>query len=194
MTEQPLSKEMILDTAEQTLRRFGLEKATVVDVARALGVSHGTVYRHFPSKATLRAAVAERWLHGISAPLADVFDHSCSAADRLRLWFDTLIRIKRTKAQEDPELFTVYSALVAEAVDVVHAHVTNLVDQVTRIVEEGIAAQEFTPGDAGTLASAVFMATARFHHPALANEWGSPAIDQEFNAVWNLILSGILAG
>lgn len=193
MTDQPLTKEMILDTAEQSLRRFGLDKATVVDVARALGVSHGTVYRHFPSKATLRAAVAERWLHSISAPLADVFDHSCSATDRLRLWFDSLIRIKRTKAFDDPELFSVYSALVAEAVDVVHVHITDLVDQVTRIVEEGIANQEFTSRDAGTIASAVFMATARFHHPALANEWGSPTIDQEFNEVWNLILSGIIA-
>ena len=32
-------------------------KATVVDVARALGVSHGSVYRHFPTKAALREAV-----------------------------------------------------------------------------------------------------------------------------------------
>ena len=44
------------------LRRFGPAKTTVVDVARALDVSHGSVYRHFPSKAALRDAVTERWL------------------------------------------------------------------------------------------------------------------------------------
>jgi AcrR family transcriptional regulator len=40
-----------------------------VDVAQALGVSHGVVYRHFPSKAALRDAVTERWLTRLVAPL-----------------------------------------------------------------------------------------------------------------------------
>ena len=51
-----LTAEAILDTAEQVLRRYGPGKATVVDVARALNVSHGSVYRHFPNKAALRDA------------------------------------------------------------------------------------------------------------------------------------------
>ena len=55
--------------AEDVLRRYGPSKATVVDVARALGVSHGSVYRHFPSKAALRDAVTECWLARISGPL-----------------------------------------------------------------------------------------------------------------------------
>src|ERR1700710_2616491 len=57
-----LTPERILEVTEDVLRRFGLAKATVVDVARALDVSHGSVYRHFPSKASLRDAVAKRWL------------------------------------------------------------------------------------------------------------------------------------
>ena len=66
---EPLTAETILDTAEDVLRRFGPAKATVVDVARALDVSHGSVYRHFPSKAALRDAVTERWLARVSEPL-----------------------------------------------------------------------------------------------------------------------------
>ncbi len=70
MSDQPLTAEQILDAAEDVLRRFGPEKANVVDVARALGVSHGSVYRHFSSKAALRDAVTERWLARVSDPLA----------------------------------------------------------------------------------------------------------------------------
>jgi len=71
--ELPLSKEQIMDTAEQVLRRFGPDKTSVLDVARALQVSHGTLYRHFSSKAALREAVTERWLtRSIAAPLADI--------------------------------------------------------------------------------------------------------------------------
>ena len=44
----------------------------MLDVSRSLGVSHGSVYRHFPSKTALRDAVAERWLARVSAPLAMV--------------------------------------------------------------------------------------------------------------------------
>jgi hypothetical protein len=36
----PLTRDRILATAEEVIRRFGSAEATVVDVARALGVSH----------------------------------------------------------------------------------------------------------------------------------------------------------
>ena len=68
-----LTPERILEVTEDVLRRFGLAKATVVDVARALDVSHGSVYRHFPSKASLRDAVAKRWLERVNAPLEKSF-------------------------------------------------------------------------------------------------------------------------
>lgn len=74
MSEGPLTAERILEASEGVLRRFGPAKATVVDVARELGVSHGSVYRHFPSKAALRDAVAERWLASVLEPLAEVAD------------------------------------------------------------------------------------------------------------------------
>ena len=68
MNDSVLTPERILDAAEEVLRRYGPAKATVVDVARFLEVSHGTIYRHFPSKVALRDAVAQRWLHRVSAP------------------------------------------------------------------------------------------------------------------------------
>jgi hypothetical protein len=38
---------------------------------------------------------------------------------------------------------------------------------------------------------AVLHATAKFHHPAHAAEWGEPGLDQELEAVYRLILSGL---
>src|SRR5262245_42573012 len=113
MTETTLTPDRILETAEDILRRFGPTKATVVDVARALGVSHGSVYRHFPSKAALRDAVTERWLARIVAPLADVAAEASPAPERLRRWLELLIASKRSRALDDPELFATYMELVA---------------------------------------------------------------------------------
>jgi len=56
---EPLTAATILDTAEDVLRRFGPVKASVVDVARALDISHGSVYRHFASKAQMYEGLIE---------------------------------------------------------------------------------------------------------------------------------------
>jgi DNA-binding transcriptional ArsR family regulator len=64
----PLTRERILATAEDVVRKFGPAKATVVDVARALGVSHAAVYRHVASKAELRALVVSRWVASGAVP------------------------------------------------------------------------------------------------------------------------------
>jgi AcrR family transcriptional regulator len=170
-----LTRDDILEAAEDVLRRYGPAKANVVDVARALNVSHGSVYRHFPSKAALREAVAERFLDEMSAPLETVIDAPGARAEVARRWFDTLIATKRARAHQDPELFATYVALAHESGDVVKRHVDHLIHQLTQIV-----------GDERT-ARALFLATARFHDPRHAAEWTAPHIDDDFDAVWDLL-------
>lgn len=193
MSNSVLTPERILEAAEEVLRRFGPVKATVVDVARALGVSHGSVYRHFPSKAALRDAVAELWLARLSEPLADVMTQSSPAPARLRRWFDLLIESKRSRALDDPELFATYVELVAESRDVVRTHVDHLVGQIARIIADGVTSGAFSVADPSTAARAVFYATARFHDPVHAKEWSDPSIDAAFEEVWSLILRGLSA-
>jgi AcrR family transcriptional regulator len=191
VTESALTPDRILEAAEDVLRRFGPDKATVVDVARTLGVSHGSVYRHFPSKAALRDAVTERWLARISTPLAGVAAEAGPAPERLRRWLDLLIASKRRLAFDDPELFATYLEIAAEARDVVRAHVDTLVGQIARIIADGVAQGEFAVADPATAGRAVFDATARFHDPAHAPGWSDPGIDAAFDGVWSLVLGGL---
>lgn len=194
MSETVLTSEQILDAAEEVLRRYGPAKTTVVDVARYLQVSHGTIYRHFPSKVALRNAVVERWLHRVSAPLAIIPEEQGSAVERLHCWFEQLLALKRQKVLDDPELFATYSAIAEEARGVVQAHVNELVQQLARILESGVSSKEFKVADSHQAAEAVFSATVRFHHPAHASEWSDPAIDDNFAQVWRLILAGLGVG
>jgi AcrR family transcriptional regulator len=191
VSEVVLTPERILEAAEEVLRRFGPAKANVIDVARALGVSHGSVYRHFPSKAALRDAVTERWLAGISAPLEDVANEKGPAPERLRRWLDSLVRSKRSKALDDPELFATYIELTTGARDVVKAHVDTLVGQLARIITDGIRQGELETADPPGAARAVFDATGRFHSPAHAAEWSDPSIDAAYEGVRELVLGGL---
>jgi AcrR family transcriptional regulator len=191
MNDTALTAERILEAAQEVLRRFGPAKATVIDVARALGVSHGSVYRHFPSKAALRDAVVERWLAEISTPLAGVAAEEGSAQIRLRHWLDLLIASKRRRALDDPELFTTYIQIAADAREVVKAHVDTSVEQIAQIIAAGVAQGEFAVTNPAAAARAVFDATTRFHNPAHAPEWTDPNLDLAFEAVWSLILAGL---
>ncbi|MCY9665885.1 TetR family transcriptional regulator [Paenibacillus alginolyticus] len=189
----PLTKEAILDAAEQVLRRYGPDKTSVVDVARALQVSHGTLYRHFASKASLREAVTERWLHKIILdPLEAIAVQSGgSARERLRTWFETLIQTKKTYAINDSEMFAMYAAVTLDAVEMINTHVNQLIDQIARIIEEGMKSKEFRTTEPKVTARAIFIATSRFHHPAHAKEWSADTIEQDFASVWDLLLFGI---
>ncbi|WBB59455.1 TetR family transcriptional regulator [Streptomyces sp. WMMC500] len=153
MPPETLTPEHILDATEDVLRRYGPAKATVVDVARALGVSHGSVYRHFPSKAALHAAVAARWLDRTSAALAGVVAAAGPADVRLRRWLAELFDAKRHKAHDDPEMFAAYMTLIGDSevaaragaaggsatvAGVVTRHIEELTGQLTLILEDGV--------------------------------------------------------
>ncbi|WP_326560658.1 TetR family transcriptional regulator [Micromonospora sp. NBC_01796] len=191
MADTTLTSGQILEAAEDVLRRFGPAKTTVVDVARVLGVSHGSVYRHFASKAALREAVAERWLDRAHAPLPALTTADLPAPQRLRAWLTTLAAEKRGKALDDPELFATYMVLVNESSAVVEEHVQDLIRQLARIIGDGVADGDFDVSDVDRTARAVLQATARWHHPAHAAEWGEPGIADALEAVCDLLLDGL---
>jgi AcrR family transcriptional regulator len=188
-----LTPERILEVTEDVLRRFGLAKATVVDVARALDVSHGSVYRHFPSKASLRDAVAKRWLERVSTPLEKIAKEQGPAPARLERWLRALFAAKYKKVCDDPEMFATYLALAQEARDVVKAHKDRLADQIAQILSDGVKQGAFDITDAKASARAIFDATIRFHHPAHAEEWSDPAFAARIDALLALLLRGLEA-
>lgn len=189
MDQAEATRERILTAAETLLRRHGPAHATVVDVARSLGMSHANVYRHFPSKAALRGAVAERWLAAISAPLDAIATGPEPAPARLATWLRALAAAKRRKVLDDPELFATYEALAGEAREVVTRHVAALTSQVARIVADGIAEGSFTRRDPLGTAGAVLAATLRFHHPYLLRE--APPPPEALEPLLDLLLAGL---
>ena len=188
-----LTPERILEVTEDVLRRYGLAKATVVDVARALDVSHGSVYRHFPSKASLREAVAKRWLDRLGAPLQKITEASGPAPARLERWLRTMFSIKHKKLGDDPEMFATYLTLAREACKVVKAHKDGLVDQIAHMLSDGVKQGVFQIADVKASARAIFDATSRFHHPAHAEEWNDPEAPARVDAVLALLFKGLEA-
>ena len=56
----PDTATRILEAAEQCIRRYGLRRVSMGDVAQAAGLSRGSVYNHFQDREALIDAVLER--------------------------------------------------------------------------------------------------------------------------------------
>ena len=191
-TDTRLTRDRILATAEDVIRRFGPAKATVVDVARALGVSHAAVYRHVATKAKLRDLVVSRWVETTMPPLGPSLRgrarrHSVRAADR-----------RPDRRQTPPGrgrsgLFAAYRTLAADAQSVVDAHVNELVALAATVIPAGVKEGTFRTVDPMAAGRAVLFATSRFHHPAHAAEWDDPTIDASYNDVWQMLMDGLCA-
>lgn len=191
-TDVPLTRDRILATAEDVIRRFGPAKATVVDVARALGVSHAAVYRHVASKAQLRDLVVARWVETTMPPLRAIVARRGPAPRRLRALIDALVAAKRRRATDDPALFAAYRTLATGAESVVTAHVDELLSLVEAVIRDGVAEGTFGAADPAAAARAVLFATSRFHHPAHAAEWAAdPTLDTAYDDVWRMLMNGL---
>lgn len=191
MSNQPLNPQTILQTAEAVLKRYGPGKATVVDVAAALGVSHGSIYRFFPSKQALRDAVVQRWLARVSDALAPLSQENGPPLEDLLAWFQALRHVKLSQLREEPELFEAFRVMAGESRDVLAAYKAQLEDQVAAILRRGIEAGVLAPTAPEQTAHALMEATSLYHHPSQAFHWNRPDSDESFNQLWQLLIHGL---
>lgn len=104
------------------------------------------------------------------------------------------MREKVRKVRDDPEHFAAYSAIAAEAREVVDRHLAEIHAQVARIIASGVDRGEFRVDDPPAAARAVLAATLRFHHPALLAGGDAPPGEGELLNVVDLRVAGLRAG
>jgi AcrR family transcriptional regulator len=188
----PLTIDRIIATAEDVVRRFGPDKATVSDVARALGVSHAAVHKHVGTKSELRDLVVGRWMEVMMPPLREIAAEPGPAPERLRRLIETLIAGKRRRSTGDAELFAAYRTLAMGARAVVAVHIEELISLTAAVIRAGIEEGSMRKLDPVAAGKAVLLATSRFHHPLHADEWSDPDIDAAFDDVWRLLMYGLV--
>ena len=185
MPGERLEAEKIVSATEGLLGRHGPDMTTVLDVARLLGVSHGRVYRHFPSKAALREAVVRRWLGEVLDSLAAAIqDPRLTPPGRLRALLTALFAVNWKKKREDPELLAMSWVVTAEHSTVASSHVDFLLPQIRAIVADGIASGDFAAGEPEVIGRAIFNATSRFRDPRHAEEWLPAQVGQASEISW----------
>ena len=77
------TRELIIESAFDCFRRHGLDKTTVVDIARAADISRSTVYEYFRDKAAIVEACAEGASQKFYREMANVMRKGATLEDQL---------------------------------------------------------------------------------------------------------------
>lgn len=80
---QERRREAILETATRVFARHGYQNTDVQQIAEALRLSKGTVYRYFPSKERLFLAAVERGVDQLEERMNHVLDTTPDPLDRI---------------------------------------------------------------------------------------------------------------
>lgn len=155
----------ILEAAVQQLRRFGGAKTNVVDIARAMGTSHTTLYRHFRSKAEIFDAVVEQAMRDEAVMASAFVAADGSAAGRLEAMVLSLQARKRERLASDPEIYALYRRIMEERPEIIAAYGRAMTGLVERILADGVRRGEFRIEDIPTAAGVVRDAVTVFVHP-----------------------------
>lgn len=116
-TREDETREAILNTARDLLRRYGLRKTTMEDIATAMGKRKSFLYYYFPGKPEVVAAIVEKEYQEIIQAIRAAVGEQDNPADRVRTYFCARaeqIARRRAEYADDPRLAP---TLTADAVD-----------------------------------------------------------------------------
>ncbi|PJG49653.1 hypothetical protein CAF53_03185 [Sphingobium sp. LB126] len=165
-TDPPLSAPKVLETAKLQVRRFGESKTNVVDIARAMGVSHAALYRFYPSKSAIMDAIVQEAMDDEARLAAMHVDTDGPPAERLTAMLLDLHRHKRERFEGDQEIHNLYRRIVVERPDMIAAYADRITALVARLIEKAVRRGEWKVDDVQLAAGVVRDAGMIYVHPA----------------------------
>lgn len=142
--------QQILEAAFRVFGARGLHQATLDDVAKAAGITKGTIYLYFPSKAALFSAMLKARVNALLPPLESP-DGGRAGSTRRRL--STLAR-RLYQFFQSPAYLAMYRTMVGEAPQFPKAAallyregILPANQRLARLIQHGIAAGEFRKVD-----------------------------------------------
>jgi AcrR family transcriptional regulator len=163
--DETLTSEKILDVARDQVRRFGEAKTNVVDIARALGTSHTTIYRRFRSKAEVFDAIVGEAMQDEEELARTFVDSEGVASERLDGLVLALYKRKLERFTNDPEVYQLYRRVVDERPSLIHDYAARMTRLVARILADGVRKKEYKIADIDAAAEVVRDAVTVYLHP-----------------------------
>jgi AcrR family transcriptional regulator len=133
----------LLDIAVDHVRKHGMERTTIVSIAREAGVSHAAVYRYYADKDELIDAITAEWLTALETTLNGIADAPDPAEDKIERMVLALARALRDRLDTEANLYALYLDAIDTRRPIVRKHRRRLNMLFERVIDEGMSTSAF---------------------------------------------------
>jgi AcrR family transcriptional regulator len=161
-------REQIVAAAEEHFRRYGFEKTTVSDLAKAIGFSKAYIYKFFDSKQAIGEAICFQTLGALVTAVEEAVAGAPTSTEKFRRMFKSLTSTAVTLFFTDRKLFDLAASSAGEGWPSARAYVERIKQILMEIIREGRENGEFerkTPLD--ETVNAIFLVMLPYVNPLL---------------------------
>jgi AcrR family transcriptional regulator len=161
-------RDQIVEAAEAHFSRYGYEKTTVSDLAKAIGFSKAYIYKFFDSKQAIGEAICFKTLSAIVAAVEEAVAAAPTATEKFRRMFKALTATSVSLFFNDRKLYDIAAFSAGEGWPSARAYAERIRQILMEIVREGRETGEFerkTPLD--ETVHAIYLVMLPFVNPLL---------------------------
>lgn len=149
------TKRRIFETAIDLFARKGYEATSIDEITAVVGVAKGTLYYHFKSKDDIFRYLTEQGMDLLKKSIYIKTKHAKGAIDKLRRIIE--IQIKIIMRYEQFVLLLLSHIWGNEKRNVVfRQYVFEYIEEIAKVVEEGISEGSIKEGNSDVMASGIF--------------------------------------
>lgn len=148
-------RDQIVAAATEHFSRYGYEKTTVSDLAKAIGFSKAYIYKFFESKQAIGEMICANCLREIEAEVSAAIAETDHPPEKLRRMFKAIIQASLRLFTQDRKLYEIASSAAAEHWQAVLIYEARVQKMLKEILLTGRQAGDFerkTPLDETALA------------------------------------------
>ena len=161
-------RDQIVAAATEHFSRYGYEKTTVSDLARAVGFSKAYIYKFFESKQAIGEMICANCLREIEAEVRAAVDEADRPPEKLRRMFKAIVEASLRLLFQDRKLYEIATSAASERWQATLAYEERIQALLQDIVQEGRQTGDFerkTPLDETT--AAIYLVMRPYLNPLL---------------------------
>lgn len=161
-------RDQIVAAATEHFSRYGYEKTTVSDLAKAIGFSKAYIYKFFESKQAIGEMICANCLREIENDVRAAVDAAEHPPEKLRRMFKTIVEASLRLFFQDRKLYEIAASAAGERWQATVAYEERIRNLLQEIVQQGRLSGDFerkTPLDETT--KAIYLVMRPYLHPLL---------------------------
>ena len=184
-------RDQIVAAATEHFSRYGYEKTTVSDLAKAIGFSKAYIYKFFESKQAIGEMICANCLREIEAQVGAAIAEAEQPPEKLRRMFKSITEATLRLLFQDQKLYEIAASAATERWQAVHAYEERIQKLLRDILQEGRQSGDFerkTPLD--ETATAIYLVIRPYINPVLLQSSADYAEDAPVH-LSNLVLRSL---